>query len=117
MAHPAYITARPGNSDRLSGLKQSKKYRLTLRAMKRSRSYEEIHPFERSHAKTIQTDYRCAGCWEPVIVGFDKQGDFIQCDTDGCNLPGLVSAHWVEKQITQSEADAKTARKVLQELI
>ena len=70
---------------------------------------------ERSHAVTIQKDYRCAGCWEPVIVGFDKQGDFIQCDTEDCNLPGLVSAHWVEQQVAQSEADAKTARKVLQD--
>lgn len=70
---------------------------------------------ERSHAVTIQRDYRCAGCWNPVAVGFDKDGDWIRCDTEGCNLPGLVSAKWVEKQIVQSEAEAITARKILQD--
>jgi hypothetical protein len=72
---------------------------------------------ERSHAVTIQREYRCAGCWNPVMVGFDKDGDWLRCDTDGCNLPGLVSAKWVERQISENEAEANTARKILQDSV
>lgn len=76
------------------------------------RKYVQI---DRSHAVTIQRDYRCAGCWEILKVGFDKQGDYLECETEGCDIPGLVSAKWVEKQIIKSEAEAVTARKVLQD--
>lgn len=70
---------------------------------------------ERGHAKVIQNSYRCAGCWEHVTVGFDKDGDWLECETEGCNLPGLVSDRWVERQILNSEAEAITARKILQD--
>lgn len=69
----------------------------------------------RSHAVTIQRHYRCAGCWNPLIVGFDKQGDYLECATEDCSIPGLVSAKWVETQLAQQEAEAVTMRKILQE--
>src|SRR3989304_7358166 len=72
---------------------------------------------ERSHARTIQEGYRCAACWNPLIVSFDKGGTFIECVTEDCRLPGLVSAHWVDRQMSQNLAEAATARKVLKDSI
>jgi len=72
---------------------------------------------ERSQTKIIQQSYHCAGCWNPVIVGFDKAGDFIECETEDCPLPGLVSARWVDKQLSENIAEAASARKVLKDSI
>ena len=70
---------------------------------------------ERSHSTTLQRDYRCAGCWNPLAVGFDARGDWISCDTPGCSLPGVVSAKWVEGQLSESQARAESARQVLKD--
>lgn len=69
--------------------------------------------FQRNEAKIIQDGYRCAGCWNRLVCGHDKGGDFMDCGTDDCNLPGLVSERWVERQLQEGEARAKEAREVL----
>lgn len=69
--------------------------------------------FERNQATIIQDRYSCAGCWNRVICGHDKNGDFMDCETEDCNLPGLVSSRYVEKRLQEGEAEYRTAQEVL----
>ena len=69
--------------------------------------------FERNQASIIQNGYCCAGCWNRVICGHDPQGDFMDCETDDCNLPGLVTNRYVEKRLQESEGEYRIAQDVL----
>jgi DNA-directed RNA polymerase subunit RPC12/RpoP len=61
----------------------------------------------------IQKKYRCAWCWNPILVKHDKDGDYLDCGTDGCRSSHLVSNFFVEKQMTDNYFRAIEAKEVI----
>ena len=70
---------------------------------------------ESNQAIVIQNRYSCSECWNPVRVCHDRDGDYIECGTDGCTCRGLITTRFVDKMILESEMKARIAREVLQE--
>lgn len=68
---------------------------------------------ERNQSAIIQNSYACAGCWNRVIVGHDKDGDFISCGTEDCQSVGLVHQTWIEKRKQWHAERARIAKEVL----
>ncbi len=77
-----------------------------------ARVYQTFH---RNEASIIQDSYCCAGCWNRILCGHDQDGDFMDCGTDDCNLPGLVSAKWVKYRMQQSAVEWIETKQVLSE--
>ena len=69
---------------------------------------------ERNQGKIIQDNYCCAWCWNRVIVCHDKDGDYLDCGTEGCRCDGLVTSKWVERQLQNDRQQALIARRILQ---
>jgi len=71
-----------------------------------------------AYVDKTQKSYCCASCWNPVRLlwekGMEQDEYIVDCATEGCNTPGLVSAKYVEKRLSTSMSEAKEAKKVLQ---
>jgi hypothetical protein len=78
-----------------------------------------IMKVSRSEQARFHEEYCCGGCWNPLGVSFsnDLAEDecLIDCGTDDCNLPGLVSAKYVEKRLSQSQQEAYEVKEVLRQ--
>jgi hypothetical protein len=71
---------------------------------------------ERNQAGIIQDKYSCSECWNPIRVGHDKEGDYLDCGTEGCSCKGLVTTRFVDKMILDSQSKHMTAKFVLKDL-
>lgn len=71
----------------------------------------------RGLVRTIQLEYRCAGCWNNLSVRFDNtmSGDevIVECGTEGCTTPGFVSERYVERRLEINRSEALEAKIVL----
>lgn len=78
----------------------------------------KIMEIPRESVKSIQEGYRCSSCWNPVIIRFSKEleGDdvIVDCETEDCNTPGLVSAKYVDRRLSTNLSEANEAKNVLQ---
>lgn len=78
---------------------------------------EKVMEIPRSQLRHIQDGYCCAGCWNPVSVRFtsDMTGEecIVNCGTPDCNLPGFVTARYVERRLAIDHSEALEARMVL----
>jgi hypothetical protein len=62
-------------------------------------------------AQRIQRTHRCAGCYGYLTIGF-VNGFELYCVSCG-NGRGFVSAHYVERKLTESRADSAEATQTL----
>lgn len=74
-----------------------------------------------AYVDKTQKSYCCASCWNHVRLLWEKGMEvdeyIVDCGTEGCNTPGLVSAKYVDRRLSMSLSEAIEAKKVLQDAL